>query len=71
MSENSREEQLREIAERRGYRLKKSWQQDPYMYDYGLYGLFDAEAGVTALPLNKIRTPFVSTLDEVAGWLGV
>ena len=41
------------------------------MYDYGLYGLFDAEAGITALPLNKIRTPFVFTLDEVAEWLGV
>ena len=68
LSENSREEQLREIAERRCHRLKKSWQQDPYVYDYGL---FDAGAGVTALPLNKIRTPLVFTLDQVAEWLGV
>ena len=71
MPENSREDQLRRIAERRGYRLKKSWQQDPGVYDYGLYGIFDAKAGISALPLNRIRTPYVFTLDEVAEWLGV
>ena len=70
LSEATREERLRQIAEQRGFRLRKSWQQDPWVYDYGLYAIFDADAGVSALPLNRIRTPYVFTLDEVAEWLG-
>lgn len=47
-SEKVRENRLRRMAERRGFKLVKSRRRDPQAIDYGTYELVDAELNVVA-----------------------
>ena len=46
----ARETRLRNTADRRGYRLKKSRSRDPEAIDFGRYALVDARTGGTVNP---------------------
>jgi hypothetical protein len=67
-----RENRLRRMAERQGYRLMKSPRRDPYARDYNKYALVNP-----ALPVNHPRfalqgaKPFMfsATLDDVEVYL--
>lgn len=41
----TKEQRLRRMAQRRGYRLNRSKRRDPRAYDYGKYYLTDAFSG--------------------------
>lgn len=58
-TEKVRENRLRRMAERQGYRLVKSRRRDPLAADFGTYTL---EA-----PKGKPRGPF--SADELEAWL--
>jgi hypothetical protein len=62
-----RENRLRRIADRRGYRLVKSRSRDPHALDYGLYALIDLRTGDTVNPamINQIYSFCSWGLDEV------
>jgi hypothetical protein len=64
-----REDRLRRMAKRRGYRLIKSRTRDPYGVDFGLYGLIDIEINGTVFPSTCLGSPCSATLDEVEAWL--
>ena len=60
-----RENHLRRIAARRGYRLSKCPRRDPEALDYGLYALLDQQSGE---PVNApLAGQFVHSwaLDQV------
>lgn len=48
ITEKSRENRARRVAERRGYRLEKSRRRDPGAIDYGRYQLIDAATNTVA-----------------------
>lgn len=62
-----RENRLRRVAERRGFRLEKSRRRDPNAIDYGGYMLIDAfrEAAV----LGSAPYAYSSDLDEIEAYL--
>ncbi len=68
-SEKVRENRLRRMANRQGYRLVKSRSRDPYALDYGLYALYDVSTGfaVTEALVNGKTCSW--GLDEVEDWL--
>jgi hypothetical protein len=64
-----RENRLRRIADRHGYRLEKSRRRDPSAIDFGLYALIDHRTGSAANP--SIAGHYVHTwdLDQVEAYL--
>ena len=63
-----RENRLRRMAHRRGFRLMKSRRRDPDAIDYGLYALIDVETGGSEHAHGPI-SECVLTLDDVKEWL--
>ena len=64
-----RENKLRRMAERRGYRLIKSRSRDPGALDYGLYAVIDIQTNGAANPAIAGRWVCSWTLDEVENFL--
>ena len=64
-----RENRIRRMADRRGYRLMKSRSRDRHAVDYGLYALIDVRTD------GVVNTPIAGhwacswTLDDVEDWL--
>jgi hypothetical protein len=68
MDEKTRENRLRRMAERQGYRLQKSRQRDPRGYLYGTYQLTDFN-NVLVLADFAYGRGYGVSLDEVEEWL--
>lgn len=66
--EKVRENRLRRVAERRGYRLEKSRRRDPLSVDYGGYQLAALSSNVVELGCSP--NAFSATLDDVEAFLG-
>jgi hypothetical protein len=61
-----RENRLRRVAERRGYRLLKSRRRDPEALDYGGYVLIDVQTNAVILGATPVG--FSATLDNVEAY---
>ncbi len=68
--EKVRENRLRRVADRRGFRLVKSRSRDPRAVDFGLYALIDQRHGGAVNPAIAQRWTCSWSLDEVADYLG-
>ena len=67
MGADVRENRLRRIAERRGYKLKKSPRRDPLAVDFGLYHLISADTDdEVAVPASSVHG---ATIDEIEEFL--
>ena len=62
-SESIREQRLRRMAERQGYRLNRSKRRDPRAYDHGKYFVTDIFTNVLQTDERGM------TLDQVEDWL--
>ena len=69
MSTKVYEARLRRLADRQGLILRKSRRRDPDAIDYGLYALFDVQAGGTIHPQGVV-SPYSLDLDEARELLG-
>lgn len=67
--DKARENRLRRMADRRGYKLTKSRSRDPKALDYGLYAVVDHRTGGAVNPAIAGRWSCSWTLDEVEQWL--
>jgi hypothetical protein len=67
--EKVRENRLRRMADRYGYRLVKSRSRDPRNVDYGLYALIDVETGGTVNAALANHWTCSWCLDDVERWL--
>jgi len=67
-AEKVRENRLRRIAERRGYRLNKSRRRDEFAVDFGQWSLTRGAIGVGASSL-AMRTITLPSLDDVEVYL--
>ncbi len=67
--EKVRENRLRRMADRQGFRLMKSRSRDPNAVDFGRYALIDPETGGAVNPSLANRWTCSWTLDEVESWL--
>ena len=68
-NEKVRENRLRRMADRHGYRVMKSRSRDSKAVDYGLYALIDVQIGGAVNPAIAQRWTCSWTLDEVEEWL--
>lgn len=64
-----RENRIRRMADRQGYRLMKSRSRDPRAVDYGLYGLVDIQTGGSVFPALAGRWVCSQELDDVEAFL--
>lgn len=69
IKDKTRENRLRRVAERYGYRLSRSTRRDPEALDYGLYALFDLQSGGAVNPALIDRFAHSWTLDDVEQYL--
>ena len=71
MTSDVRENRLRRVAQRRGFRLVKSRRRDPRAIDYGGYQLRRGRDIVTDIPVSKRYHPdtCLNTLDEIEAYL--
>ena len=69
MTNKTRENRLRRVADRHGLRLVKSARRDQKAVDYGLYALIDFETGGAINPALADRWPCSWSLDEVEKYL--
>ena len=67
--EKVRENKLRRVADRRGYRLSRSRSRDEDAIDYGLYALIDIQKNFAVSPVIAGRWVHSWTLDEVEEYL--
>jgi hypothetical protein len=67
-SEKVRENRLRRMAERQGYKLRKSGRRDPRAWDYGTYQIVHSALGSLAVAQKSSREVNL-TIDEVERWL--
>jgi hypothetical protein len=71
--EKVRENRLRRMATRQGFRLEKSRRRDPMALDYGLYYIIDGPAGQRGganwRSRELVTSEYGFTLDEVERWL--
>lgn len=65
----TRENRLRRVSDRQGYRLTRSRSRDPNAIDYGLYALADVQTGGTVAAPIAGRWIHAMTLDEVESYL--
>jgi hypothetical protein len=66
--EKIRENRLRRMAHRRGFRLVKSRRRDPQAWDYGLWLIVDRETNAVVAGSGTADRPEF-TLDDVETWL--
>ena len=71
VTEKTRENLLRRVAERRGMKLIKSGRRDPQALDFGLYALIDHTTGGAVNPALANRFTCSWTLDQVENYLAV
>lgn len=71
VTEKTRENLLRRVAERRGMKLIKSGRRDPQALDFGLYALIDHTTGGAVNPALANRFACSWTLDQVENYLAV
>jgi hypothetical protein len=64
-----KENRLRRMADRRGYRLMKSRSRDPQAIDYSLYALIDVRTGGAVNPALAQRWTCSWDLDDVEDYL--
>ena len=64
---SGRDEDLRELAANRGYKLVKSRVRTPGRRDYGKYGLKDAETGAEVFGFSRHR--LTATTEEIQEFL--
>ena len=64
----TRENRLRRIADRQGYRLVKSARRDPRASDYGMWMITDLRTNTVVAGTEVIGRPSMS-LDDVEAWL--
>lgn len=65
--EKVRENRLRRMAERQGYRLTRSRRRDPRAIDYGTYGI--SNQATNALEAGDPNHGYGLTLDDVERFL--
>ena len=65
--EKTRENRVRRLADRQGYRLVKCPRRDPRAIGYGGYMLCDHETG--GATLGGTPHPYSADLDEIEAWL--
>ena len=68
MTEKVRENRLRRMADRQGYRLVKSHRHDQRAVGYGCYELISIEHGDGVFGLGPTGQP-KATLDDIEAWL--
>ena len=68
MTEKVRENRLRRMADRQGYRLVKSHRHDQRAVGYGCYELISIEHGDGVFGLGSTGQP-KATLNDVEAWL--
>ncbi|MBE3602177.1 hypothetical protein IMX07_00900 [bacterium] len=72
MSEASgkvRENRLRRIAFRQGYKLLKSRARDPRDLTYGGYHLIDVRTGRVRFGAGNVKRDFAASLDQIEQFL--
>jgi hypothetical protein len=67
MSEKARENRLRRMAERQGYRLRRSRRRDPLARDYGLYWILEPKRDRLVVRGSGFDNGM--TIDEAEAWL--
>jgi hypothetical protein len=67
ISEKIRENRLRRMAERQGFKLVKSRRRDPRALDYGGYGIINPYYNTWVIGANPYA--FSMDLDEIEQWL--
>jgi hypothetical protein len=67
--EKIRENRLRRMADRRGYRLMKSRARDPHDITFGGYQLVDHEFNSLSAGWGNANRGFAFDLDDVEQWL--
>ena len=68
-SEKVRENRLRRMADRQGYRLLKSRARDPRDITFGGYKFVDLEAGGCVFGFGNANRGYAASLDEIETWL--
>lgn len=66
VDEKVRENKLRRISERRGFRIEKSRRKDPQAVDFGGYMLIDVRSNAVVLGAGTF--PYSATLDEIEAY---
>ncbi len=66
-AEKVRENKLRRLAERRGFRVLKSRRRDPGAYDYGGYMVVEIPGNYVVFGGHPYA--YAATVDEVEGFL--
>lgn len=64
-----RENRLRRMADRQGFRLIKSRSRDDRAMDYGLYGLVDIQTNGSVFPALAGRWTCSQELDDIEEFL--
>jgi hypothetical protein len=64
-----RENRLRRVATRRGYRLVRNPRRDPRAFDYGSYQLIDPATNTCVADFGWDQPSSGDHLDEVEAWL--
>jgi len=67
--EKVRENRLRRVADRQGYKLLKSRARDPQDITFGGYQLVDLETNGVVFGYGNANRGFSASLDEVEDWL--
>lgn len=67
--EKARENRLRRMADRRGYRLVKSRRRDPGALEYGGYMLIKIENNFVACGQGNAGRGYAADLDEIEAFL--
>lgn len=65
--EKVRENRLRRMAQRQGYRLEKSRRRDPRAYDYEGWMIVDADTN--SVVAGATPNAYSLSVDEVEDWL--
>jgi hypothetical protein len=64
-----RENRLRRIAERRGFRMEKSRRRDKQAVDYGGYMLIDAQTNAAILGAGTF--PYSATIEDLERYFDI
>lgn len=69
VEEKVRENKLRRIAQRRGFRIEKSRRKDPDALDYGGYMLIKND--INGVVLGSTAFTYSATLDDIEKYFGL
>ena len=64
-----RENRLRRMLDRRGYRLLKSYARDPHDITFGGYQIVDIATGGVVAGSGNVSRGYALGLDEVEAWI--